>query len=223
MNWNFSASWSWTDLVLAAWILLFVWLGWRRGLIKMVFHLLSFAAALAVSWMLYPVAAELLRSTALYGRILAAVKENFVTSSVSGVASETWVPEILKNPVEQSAATAAGGVAEYLSGLVLNVLCFMVILAAAKLIIAAAAKILDVFSSLPVIGFFNRATGMILGLAEGVLLGYLILALLYVVIPLRENQDISYCIQQSFLVQKMYTGNPLMRLMGAEAAGPFVQ
>ena len=74
-------------------------------------------------------------------------------------------------------------------------------------------RILDLFASLPVIGFFNRLAGMALGLLEGLLIACILLAVVYAVVPLRNNTYLSYAIEQSAATRILYLNNPLVRLV----------
>ena len=70
-----------------------------------------------------------------------------------------------------------------------------------------------IFSRLPVIRFFDRGLGLILGLLEAVLIIYIILALLFAVTPLRESVAADKYISESTLTKYMYENNPIVTLV----------
>ncbi len=203
---------SWTDVILLALVCAFAFAGWKSGVVKMGFRLFSFFAALILAWLLYPVLAEYLRTTPLYSALFELIGGK---DAVSG-AAPALVPPFLQDAMARNNGillNSLDGAADYLTQLVLNLAAFILVLIASKLLLMVLGRILDLFASLPVIGFFNRLAGMALGLLEGLLIACILLAVVYAVVPLRNNTYLSYAIEQSAATRILYLNNPLVRLV----------
>lgn len=54
---------------------------------------------------------------------------------------------------------------------------------------------------------------MVFGIIEGVIIIYLVLALVYAITPLRENENTQKYISESTLTKAMYENNPIVQLV----------
>ena len=206
---------SWTDVVLVVLVGIFAFAGWKSGFVKMSFRLLSFLAAIVLAWLFYPTVTAFLRTTPLYDTLFSALGGSAADPAAAPNAALT--PDFLLDAMNQGIQTFENGAAEYLALLLLNILSFLLVLIAAKLILILAGRILHLFASLPVIGFFNRLAGLVLGLLEGFLVACILLALIWGIAPLRENTYLNYAIEQSSAAKVLYLNNPLLRLVLPQA------
>ncbi len=196
----------WSDFVLLAWMGVFAFWGWRSGLMKMGFRLLSFAAALVLAWMLYPIVAEILRNTPLYQSLFTAVSGSMPET----VQQSAAMPQVLQQVIEQGSTAATNVVAAYFARLLLNLIAFVLVLLVSRLLLWGLKKILNLVVSLPVIGFFNRLAGLALGALEGFLVACILLAAVSVIPPLRENEAVTHAVENSIAVKILYQHNPVL-------------
>lgn len=201
---------SWTDVILLALFCLFAFSGWRSGAVKMCFRLFSFFAALLLAWILYPVLADYLRTTPLYNTLF-----DLIGGGIPASEQEMqMVPSFLREVIGGSASM---GAAEFLTHLLLNLISFILVLIGGKLVLMLLEKILHLFASLPILGFFNRLLGSVLGILEGFLLACLLLAAIYAIVPLRNNSYLHYAIEESTFTRTLYLNNPVIRLVLPES------
>lgn len=193
------------DIAVLVIIGVFVFLGWKNGLVKMGIRLISFLVALVCAWAFHPILSGFLQETALY--------ENLVSS----VASRAG--EIVKTPGALQSVSALSGVqaVEYVARLLLNGIAFLLILILAKIILYFVVRVLNIVASLPILGFVNRISGMAIGVVEGLLVVWLLLAALVVVPPLRENKSLGYTVEQSVVARSLYHHNILLDAFLPEA------
>ena len=120
---------SWTDVILLALVCAFAFAGWKSGVVKMGFRLISFFAALILAWLLYPVLAEYLRTTPLYSALFELLGGK---DAVSG-AAPALVPPFLQDAMARNNGillNSLDGAADYLTQLVLNLAAFILVLIA---------------------------------------------------------------------------------------------
>ncbi len=104
-------------------------------------------------------------------------------------------------------------IAAYLSKLIIHVLAFIAVFILVTLILRAIVFALNIVSELPVIGFFNRLAGGVLGGVGALIIVWLlfiVLALLYTATSM--GKEIYDVIQGNVLTSLMYEYNPIMKL-----------
>lgn len=199
---------SWTDVVLLVFVGIFALLGWKAGMVKMAFRFLSFGVSLLLAWMLYPMLSKVLWGTSLYQAIYSAAAEQMI-----GADALSSLPEGIRQLVEAGSQNIQGTLASYFAGLAINVISFVLILFGSRLVLWIAERLLRLFTSLPVVGFLNHLAGLAVGILEGLALACVILALLYIVPPLRNHSSVSYAVEESMAVKVLYHENPILRLV----------
>ncbi len=186
------------DIAVLVIIGIFVYLGWKKGFVNMGIQLFSTALALGCAWLFHPLLANSLRETALY--------ESLLSSAVNPAEPTAKMPGTL----QELGALTGNAVAEYVAQLLLNGISFLLILIFVKLLLFFLRKFLKFVTSLPVLGIFNRLSGMAVGLIEGLLVVWILLAVLVVVPTLRENKRLGYSIEQSVIARSLYHHNFLL-------------
>ncbi len=199
------------DIAILFLIGVFGFLGWRKGLVKTGFRLLSHLASLALAWMLHPYLAAWLKETPFY--------ESLFTSAAEQASLGTKTTEgagLFQQMLEKGTAAAGTAVAEYFAGLLVNGISFFLILFLARVALLFLGKVLHLVASLPILGFVNRLAGLAVGILEGLLIVCVLLAVLYIVPSLRENKPMSYAIEQSVLTRNLYQSNPILQILMPE-------
>ncbi len=196
------------DIAVLVVIGVFVFLGWKNGLVKMGFRMLSHLAALLLAWIFHSPLAAFLAKTPLYEKMVSIViKQNESVTEVQVTAG--FLRQLLaegKGAIENSAV-------EYFASLLLNGISFFAILILARVLLILAGRILNFMVSLPVIGFLNRGLGMVIGALEGLLVVCILFTVFYVVPPLRENMPLGYAIEQSVVARELCLHNPVLQSM----------
>ena len=201
---NFAGALNTADIVLVLIIVGFAAYGWRRGFIRSAVGLLSLAASILLAYILRPVVSDLLNASPVHNAVL-----NSISQRLNLTAAEETAPKAVQSAVSAGADAAAGQMSARLTGFVIDVLSFVIVLAAARLIIFIAARVLNVVSKLPVIGLVNRAAGMFIGTVKAIVLIYVLLALIGAAVTQTENNYLIYTIESSSLAKAMYIQNPI--------------
>lgn len=202
--------------------------GFRNGLIKTAFSLVSIILSLIITTVISPVISEALRSNEVLGRVvenqlLQIIPENLEISKKSQETSfieALPLPESIKNSLiennnsEVYGALAATRFQEYvmqaLTIMVLNVISYFICFLATMILLAFLARILDVISMLPLIHGMNK----IAGLFVGVLNGYIKVCVLFFVVTLFSTTNMGAWIfnqiHQSIFLSYIYDRNILL-------------
>lgn len=108
--------------------------------------------------------------------------------------------------------TFAEYVGEFLSKLIIHIVAFLCTFLLVTIVLRAIIFALDIVSELPVLGFFNRLAGGVVGAAGGltiIWLFFVVITLLYVTAFGREIYQV---IQENTILNMLYENNPLMKL-----------
>lgn len=163
------------------------WGGFRRGLIRTVYRLVSFFVALFLAHQLYPHGAAFLRSTALFPAIRNSIARAMNFESVFnehivgvGLIDQLPLPDALRallhanNTPDMFALLQVATVEEYIAGffanIVVNAMALLAVFILVMIGLSIAGYALDIVAMLPVISTLNRAGGLALGLVMGMIL-----------------------------------------------------
>lgn len=209
---------------------------YRKGFVRAALNFLPMVAALAATRFLTPTVSELLRKTPFFDALTNTVGNGLhLDNAIGDAAMQTQtdiiqsmhLPDFLKeslvennNPViyhlldvESLQSYIAGFLANICINIISVLLVFIVVWLAVKFVL----KALNLISKLPVLNFFNRACGFLVGLLKGLCVAWLIcfvltffqcnsafdsffdaLNLTHVALPLYENNILMYFILTIF-------------------------
>lgn len=192
------------DLILVAIIALFTFIGYKKGLIKVAFGLVSFILAIVISVILYkPVSNFIIKYTPLDDYIESTVSERLTSSETSKEETENMVSNYYNNIKNASTSVIASGI----SKTVINISCMLVVFIVAKIILLFFKFIGDLVAKLPLIKQFNNAGGFIYGLLKGFIIIYILLALIALLSPIININNIVTIINSSIITNIMYNNN----------------
>lgn len=192
------------DLILIAIIALFTFIGYKKGLIKVAFGLVSFILAIVISVILYkPVSNFIIKYTPLDDYIESTISERLTDSETSKEETENMVSNYYNNIKNASTTVIASGI----SKTVINVSCMLVVFIVAKIILLFFKFIGDLVAKLPLIKQFNSAGGFIYGLLKGFVIIYILLAIIALLSPIININNIVSIINSSIITNIMYNNN----------------
>lgn len=192
------------DLILIAIIALFTFIGYKKGLIKVAFGLVSFILAIIISVILYkPVSSFIIKYTPLDDYIETSVAERLTSSETTKEETENIVSNYYNNIKNASTSVIATGI----SKTVINISSILIVFIISKIILLFFKFIGDIIAKLPLIKQFNSAGGFIYGLLKGFVIIYIILAILAVLAPIIDINNIVSIINSSIITNIMYNNN----------------
>ena len=215
-------------LILAA----FTLSGWSRGFVRVFAGMFFFLASTVLVYYATPYISDFIKeNTPIYQ----AVEENCREMLKGGEGQENsgleqkkfieglGLPEALEKQLLGGSDTgsrvdmADEGVtdylAEYMAGLILNILTFVVTLAVVNLVLRMTVLTLDNLAKLPVLNSINKAFGMVLGAAQGLLVVWVA----FLVITAFGNTDagrkLLEMIHESPILDFLYNINIFLKIM----------
>lgn len=207
---------------------LFVFWGYKRGLIGVAFKILSFLAALVIAFVLYkPVAGFIIDNTTFDEQIENAIidsakKEENLQEGESTVNQEEsttskvitdYINEQVENISQQAKEDIANSVARDIAVNVINGISLISLFIVAKIVLLFAKALSDLIAKLPLIKQFNKIGGTLYGILEGLLIIYLVLSIISFIAPMIETSGIPQAINQSIVGSYLYNNNLLLKII----------
>lgn len=210
-----------------------IFLGYKRGLVGVAFKILSFIAAIIIAFLLYkPVANFVIKNTTFDEQIEAVIintakgnsnAENVTagnevdTNSIKESGTSQIISDYIDKQIENAAQSAKEGIANSVARTVainiINGACLIILFILSKIILLLAKFIFNGIASLPIIKQFNKAGGLIYGILEGIIIVYILLAILSFIAPMTTNLGIIEAVNKSILGSIMYNNNLLLKII----------
>ena len=192
------------DIILIAIIALITFIGYKRGLIKVAFKLISFLLAIVLAVVLYkPISNFIINSTPIDDNLKQAIEERLSSPDISDEETDNIVATYYDN-VKNSSTTAA---AKIISETIINVGCMIIVFVVSKLILLLFRFSGDLIAKLPLIKQLNSVGGFVYGILEGFILVYILLALIAIMSPVFNMNQIINMINSSIITNIMYNNN----------------
>lgn len=182
---------NWTLLAVIAILGLNVFIGLKRGLIKMVYSLVIMVVVMVITSIFAPKLATYLKNNTTWDDALNKKTESFLLDK--GVISEEKkldinelpIPNLIKDKIANlDSADFEGTYNEFIVNSVSNVIFSAIVYLVFFLILLALASVigmlLDIVSKLPVLKQVNKLAGMAVGLVQGLLIVWLLAILVMV-------------------------------------------
>lgn len=218
------------DIVIIAIIALSIFLGYRKGLVKIAVKLCAFLIAIIVSIVFYkPVSNIIINNTQLDEKIESAIIENGSIKIEEDEETQNYAQEQEEEQTNESFLENVQGyvdetitetqnelvrkAAKEISGRLINIIIIVGLFIITRLILILLVLISDVITNIPIIKQFNKLGGILYGIIRGLLLIYAILAIVFLVVSISGNSNILQTIESSVLTEFMYESNILLNII----------
>lgn len=222
---------NWLLIVCIVIVLGCVAIGWKQGFVKMIFHLISFILALALSAMFYkPVVKKVVEQERLMTEAEQKVNDFLKLDALEEKATITNedidklnLPEALKEKLKDcnteenfnilKATNAKEYVCRMLSNLVIRAAVFVVMFIVILAVIYLVGGALNILSKLPLLNALNRLSGAAIGLIFGVALVCLFFASITALANTGFGQTCMTTIMDNEYLKFVYDKNPLNNII----------
>lgn len=215
------------DIIILAIIALSIFIGYKRGLIKCAINVLSFFVAILVVILLTtPISNLIIKNTKIDDNIKTAISENLNLGDVDKEnlkldENNSNSPEVVREHINKmmsdltSNATndIADTLAENISVMIINIAVAIILFIGTKFALMFVKVLADIVGKIPLIKQFNKAGGIIYGIASGIVRVYLILAIISIIVPLLADSSMIQAINGSMIGSAMYNNNILLKIM----------
>ncbi len=207
------------DLIIGVIIILFLIIGYKKGLVFCLINLATFIVAIVLAFALCSPVAELVKNTTEIDENM----KSFIVSHMPGgeeidLKANEQLPEPIRNAIDGSVTSineakekAIDATATEITNNVLKAICFVAIFFLVKILMLVLKVVSRIFTKIPVIEQINTLGGMIVGTLEGLILVYVIFGVISLISPMLTNTAIVDSINDSFFGKMMYNNNVVVK------------
>lgn len=224
---------TWLGIAVFVILLLFVWMGYKRGFIKEIVSFFFVFLSLSLAWAINPYINEfLVQKTPIYSTIQETCA-NFVqsqgeedaeyeTDSTGDLIDSLKLPDLLRKNLEEnnnaetyaelSVNTLTGYISGYLAKTVINGLSYVLAYILSTIVIRLIVYVLNLIAGLPVLKTANKLTGGVVGLLKGIVFVWIALLVVTVLCGTEIGKTVLELIEKDTLLSTLYQYDPLVRI-----------
>ena len=202
------------DLIIIAVVLLFIFLGYKKGLTGSLIKLLSFIIAIVVAFVLYkPVANAVIENTVIDDNIRTTLSATLGVEDKTENTEENVPSTIMDNinkEIENATDEVKANVIDHTTITIVNIGSGIVIFLAVRVILV----LISLFAKiLPVIKQVDKLGGLAYGAIEGIVIVYAVLAVISLTSVIWANNAVVTAIAKSSLGEMLYNNNIILNLL----------
>ncbi|HHX13356.1 MAG TPA: CvpA family protein [Clostridiales bacterium] len=201
----------WLDILIAAVFALSTAQGLRKGFAFSLFHSIGLVASVILGYFLYPSFGNLLRRfTGLYDNIHRWLVIKIGGNNPGRIASFLKdLPKPLQEAAENAERTITASISSGLTDFMFNIFSFLLVVVLIRLLLILLPALFSKKHHHGLIGFIDGFFGLLFGAGRGILIIFLLLALLVPLISIIKSDIITNALEASILAQPMYDSNPI--------------
>ena len=186
------------DLIIVLLLVINIIIGYKKGLVEVVFNICAFIIALVVALILYkPVSNIVIKNTNIYDKIRETIVNN------NNEEEQSIVKDVQNKTKEQ--------LADVISIKAVNIIVAIVLFIIARIAVILLKTVLEGIAELPIIKQFNQIGGIGYGILKGFLLIYILVTLLFFVNAIVGNNKVSAVVEESFITKVLYENNIIVK------------
>lgn len=211
------------DLIIVAVIALFIIAGYKKGLTGCLIKLVSFVLAIVIAAVLYkPVANGIMQNTKIDDNIKESIIDTLSSqeekkSEDNGSKESTNLPTTIANNIEEGLKTTTNNMIEQTAEGTTTTIMYagtaILLFIIARVLLGVISLILKGITNLPVIKQVDKIGGFLYGIAEGLIIVYLILAIISLVSVVWVDNNVVTAITSSYLGNLLYKNNIIINLI----------
>lgn len=203
------------DFIIIIILLMCIFYGYKRGLVNLVISLFTFVIALVIAIFLYkPIANIVIDNTSICDNIENCIFERIKDENVEKSDNEIIQladKYILKDAKSETAEVIASSIAKT----VIDVLTFIILVTVIRICLIIINKIFSIITEVPIIKQFNKLGGGLYGIIQGIIINYILFAVIIVIIPLISTNTTTVVdsINDSKFGSILYNENVIIKLI----------
>jgi uncharacterized membrane protein required for colicin V production len=210
------------DIVLLAIFALSVFVGYKKGLIGVVFNLCAFLVSLVLTWILFtPVSNMIIKNTQIDDNIknviiekgVIVVENNDKENEDEDNQINKYIQEYVSKPIKNTANNAVEETATIISQKVVAIGVAIGLFIVIRIVLIFLKFIAEGIANLPIIKQCNKAGGTLYGVIRGLFIVYIVLAILFFIMSINNVGVIADTINSSIISKYLYTHNIILDLI----------
>lgn len=203
------------DIAIIAIIALFIFLGYKRGLVKVIISLIAFIIAIIITLILYkPVSNLIIDNTQIDENIADSIYSNIgITNLEQEDEFIKYLDQYTQENLGESGSTILGNSVDEIARKVIEICCMIVIYLVARVLLLALSLLSGFITNLPIIRQFNELGGAVYGVFQGLFIIYVALAVVFIIASTSVNTQIISTIESSHIGNFMYSNNLILKIL----------
>ena len=202
------------DLILIACFILFIFVGYKKGLAGSLIKLCSFVIALILALALYkPVANAIKDNTQIDENIKSTIVETF--GQQEQTQEENMPKDLVQNissEIENATSEAVNNTAQSISDTIINIGAGIVIFIVTRLLLIIVSIFAKQIVKLPIIGLVDKVGGIAYGAVEGIVIIYIVLGLISLSSLIWVDNAVVTAITNSGIGSFLYNNNIILKI-----------
>ncbi len=204
------------DIFIVLFMMLSIFIGYKRGLIKVGIRLFALIIALLLTIILYkPIARVVMDKTQLDENISNTIYSKISDKDFNNISDQDKKEnkllligeDYIKQAIDEKKSDVARFVSDSLAVTIVELAIFISLLIVLRILLIIMNLLADFIGNLPIIKQFNKVGGFVVGLLEGIVIIYAVFAICFLLDPFAGNGNIGKTIQSSTLGEMIYDNN----------------
>lgn len=199
------------DIIVIGIIALSAFIGYKQGLVKVAIKMVSFLIAIIVAFALFkPASNFIINNTQIDDNLESTIVEKITPE---GLTKEDKVTNELNitTKIVDTTNNSIENIANTFTVKLIEIVVFLLIFIIVKIILKFITALADAIAKLPILKQFNEMGGLIYGIIKGIIIVFLILAILLLCEPL-IGIGIKNIIETSIITKIIYNNNILLNI-----------
>lgn len=201
------------DIVIIAILALCIIMGYKKGLINVIFNIFAFLLAIIITLILYkPVSNIIIKNTDIQEKIETAIIENTKgeenkeeEKAENGI--QKYIENTMKNAEEDAKSKAIEVVAKNVSTKCIEIITALILFVITRIILVVLKFLTETLANLPIVKQCNEIGGLLYGIIKGLLIIYVILTIMFFIISLKPEGMTANLIETSYITKFLYNNN----------------
>jgi uncharacterized membrane protein required for colicin V production len=200
------------DLIIVLIMLLFIFLGYKRGLVKVAFKLCTFFIAIIVAFVFYkPVAKLVIANTNIDETIETAITRKILPEGATET-QEVDLSQDLPSIILKNSSDTVQSISKSFTNTIIETACLLLIFIIVKIVLKFVTALADLIAKLPILKQFNKLGGTLYGIIEGLFIVFLGFAIISLIAPMLDSSVLD-AINSSTLGSICYNNNLLLKII----------
>lgn len=206
------------DIILVAIFALNIFICYKKGLVKLAVGLIAFFASIVIAFALFkPISNIVIENTEFDEKIESSIIENFTTEVEENNEENSNVLEYFQKIVDDSVNKSKNQIvteaAKVISVKAIEIATLIVLFIVARIAFILLTLIADIITKLPILKQFNEAGGIIYGIIKGLIIIYVVLAIVFLIVSVTGNTKIADAIDSTFITKMFYNYNLILKII----------
>ncbi len=209
----------WVDGIIAIIVIFTIVQGYRRGFVHTFIHTVGWILAVILGFVWYPhVIGFFKEKTGFYDSVHGKIAERIAENTQNAAGSATsGIPDVVRDLLDKAIDSAANAIAvsisDSLTNLIFNIIGFLAVAVAIKLVLMTLTYLFSKEKNGGLIGGADGFFGLLAGALKGVILVYILLALMVPVTSLSGSTFLIDQLDGSMVGSYLYDNNMILKIV----------